>query len=172
MLKDFNKIKAQLKELSTVLNSFKSEAVQLKIVELLMEGVPVEKITEKAPAPAKRGSKKAATKKAANIVEPTLATMPKKRGRPKLVQTKKTVKPAVKRTRKKTGPTSVLRQLIAEDFFSTSRPIAEIVKHCNEKLGMSVKSNDFSGLLMTHIKNNQLKREKDPANGVYEYMNP
>ena len=35
MIKNFDEIKEQLKELSGVINSFKSEAVQLRIVELV-----------------------------------------------------------------------------------------------------------------------------------------
>jgi len=33
MIKNFEEIKKQLNELSTVINSFKSEAVQLRIIE-------------------------------------------------------------------------------------------------------------------------------------------
>ena len=35
MIKNFEEIKTQLKDLSEIVNSFKSEAVQLKIVELV-----------------------------------------------------------------------------------------------------------------------------------------
>jgi len=38
MISNFNLIKSQLRELSTVINSFKSEAVQLLIVEIVLRG--------------------------------------------------------------------------------------------------------------------------------------
>jgi hypothetical protein len=38
MIKNFAGLRQQLEELSTVINSFKSEAVQLRIVELIFKG--------------------------------------------------------------------------------------------------------------------------------------
>ena len=38
MIKNFDVIKEQLKELAGVINSFKSEAVQLRLIELVFEG--------------------------------------------------------------------------------------------------------------------------------------
>lgn len=38
MIKNFDETKRQLAELATVLNSFKSEAVQLRIIELVLQG--------------------------------------------------------------------------------------------------------------------------------------
>lgn len=37
MIKNFEELKKQLEELSTVINSFKSESVQLRIVELIFQ---------------------------------------------------------------------------------------------------------------------------------------
>lgn len=152
MLKDFNKTKNQLKELSTVLNSFKSEAVQLKIIELLLQGVPVEEATYVKPEQAFTGVRK--------------------RGRPRKTDAQKTAKIVVKRTRRKVGPTKVLRQLMDENFFNTERPIGDIVKYSNEKMKLPLKSNDFSGILMNYIREKKLKRSKNSETGQYEYMNP
>lgn len=154
MLKDFNKLKRELKELSAVLNTFKSEAVQLKIVELLFQDVPSREV----------GSY--------NVQQGLAAPGERKRGRPRKIQTGGPVKIVKKRTRSKFGPTTVLRQLMKEDFFNTKRPIGDIVKYSNEKMNLPLKSNDFSGILMNYIRSKQLRREKNPETGQYEYMNP
>lgn len=158
MLKDFNKVKSQLKELSTVLNSFKSEAVQLKIIELLLQGAPVEEIVKKETR------KPLKTAKTLTVV--------KKRGRPRKSESQKPVIASAKRTRKKVGPTKVLRQLVEENFFSAKRPIGDIVKYTNEKLNLPLKSNDFSGILINYIRSNRLKRVKNSKTGQFEYINP
>jgi hypothetical protein len=41
MIKNFENVKAQIAELASVINSFKSEAVQLRIIELVL-GTPQE----------------------------------------------------------------------------------------------------------------------------------
>lgn len=155
MLKDFNKTKNQLKELSTVLNSFKSEAVQLKIIELLLQGSPVDEVILSRPAKAEQ-----------------VFTGARKRGRPRKTDAQRPVKVVVKRTRRKVGPTKVLRQLMEENFFNTKRPIGDIVKYSNEKMKLPLKSNDFSGILMNYIREKKLKRTKNAETGQYEYMNP
>jgi hypothetical protein len=70
MIKDFETVK-QLKELSDVINGFKSEAVQLRIIELLFKGITVgsdveENETEVNPtseSPIKTNSRKRKVKK-------------------------------------------------------------------------------------------------------------
>lgn len=155
MLKDFNKTKNQLKELSTVLNSFKSEAVQLKIIELLLQGSPVDEVILSRPAKTEQ-----------------VFTGIRKRGRPRKTDAQRPAKVVVKRTRRKIGPNKVLRQLMEENFFNTKRPIGDIVKYSNEKMKLPLKSNDFSGILMNYIREKKLKRTKNAETGQYEYMNP
>ena len=61
MIKDFKKIKEQLIELSDVINSFKSEQVQLRLVELIFgtaETQASETVTEVAEMPIVRRGRK------------------------------------------------------------------------------------------------------------------
>ncbi len=155
MLKDFIKTKNQLKELATVLNSFKSEAVQLKIIELLLQNPSDE--TEHL------GQAEKIIKASAGL---------KKRGRPRKEEAPISVKIAPKRTRRKIGPTQVLRLLMNEKFFNSKRAIGDIVKYSNDKMKLPLKSNDFSGILMNYIRLNKLKREKNPETGQFEYIYP
>lgn len=152
MLKDFNKTKNQLKELASVLNTFKSEAVQVKIVELLFQGNPVEEVAY------------------VKAEQPYMGI--RKRGRPRKEEVVRPARMVVKRTRRKVGPTQVLRRLMEENFFKTKRPIGDIVKYSNEKMNLPLKSNDFSGILMNYIREKKLTRDKNAETGQYEYMNP
>jgi hypothetical protein len=68
---DFEKVKGQLKELSELLNSFNSEAVQLKLVDLMFrESGSINKLAKAAKDP-----------KQADNTESELVKIPKKRGR-------------------------------------------------------------------------------------------
>ena len=112
---DFEKVKGQLKELSELINSFKSEAVQLKLIDMIFqEGNPVEvrssrkpkeevtsganadsEITEVKVSTGKKRGRKPGTKLAPKVneidaTEPvevaTEPAAPKKRGRKPKIQ--------------------------------------------------------------------------------------
>lgn len=135
-----------------MLNTFKSEAVQVKIVELLFQGNPVEEVAY------------------VKAEQPYMGI--RKRGRPRKEEVVRPARMVVKRTRRKVGPTQVLRRLMEENFFKTKRPIGDIVKYSNEKMNLPLKSNDFSGILMNYIREKKLTRDKNAETGQYEYMNP
>ncbi|MES1172570.1 MAG: hypothetical protein ABUL77_04985, partial [Bacteroidota bacterium] len=65
MIKNFEETKLQLAELATVLNSFKSEAVQLRIIELVFQGgaergaAPADEDSREAKSPARTRKRKA-----------------------------------------------------------------------------------------------------------------
>jgi len=109
---DFEKVKGQLKELSELINSFKSEAVQLKLIDMIFQdGSPVdikasrkpkaetavevgaEETTEVVKVGKKRG-RKPGTKLVPKVIVENTATeapAPKKRGRkPKVVNNEAT----------------------------------------------------------------------------------
>lgn len=63
MIKNFDEVKKQLAELSDVVNKFKSEQVQLKIVEIVFRGAGIEVEesdgeSDPPPAPKKRARRK------------------------------------------------------------------------------------------------------------------
>ena len=148
MIKNFEELKTQLKDLSQIVNGFKSEAVQLRIVELVF-GLEADTEEQHATfsAPAKRKTiKKKTTKKAAG------PAAPKKSGN----------KPSGQ------GAMATLGKLIEDGFLKTPKLIGDIVRHCEEKLARKFKASDFSGILARLTREDKLTRTKNAEN-QYEY---
>ncbi|MFT3702541.1 MAG: hypothetical protein QM802_09235 [Agriterribacter sp.] len=162
MIKDFDTVKKQLEELSTVLNNFKSETVQLKILDLLFKGVKVVADTQDDrneiendnslnPKPAKRKSSK--------------------KSKPKTENGEVTKRKSSPRSGDKLGPKSALTQLLNEDFFKNKKTIGNIVDYCKNDLATTIKSSDISGKLAALVRAKTLKRERNPETNQYEYSN-
>lgn len=158
MIKDFETVRTQLKELAEVINAFKSEAVQLRIIDLVFGGVPlVEKFEHPVavaaspgpPAASKprKGVKKAGAQKAANPAAKSSRPPPK--GRP--------------------SGNSMLKTLVKEGFFKSSKTLKEIVDHCDTNRATKYNQSNFSGPLMRQVRENNLTRKKN-ADGQYEYF--
>jgi len=150
---DINVLKKKLKELADVINSFKSEAVQLKIVELLFEGVEVatESIGEE---------KKSASKKRKRTEK-----LAKKE--PKAKKTKDSIKQAKIRGTGK-GSWAIVSKLVDEGFFDSPKAIREVIKYCSTNLGHHFKANEVSPPLLRLLRDNKLTREKNKDH-QYEY---
>lgn len=158
MMKDFTKTAEQLRELAKVLNEFKSEAVQVKLVELLFADVTVPTTV----------AKPAAVKRAAEVPEKKATKGP---GRP---PKQKAVVPAAPRTTRKRsttrpGPSVILKKLIESNFFTDSRTIGDVVDYCMKVYNYEYKSTDLSGTLAKLAKDGILKREKNPQTNQFEY---
>jgi len=152
MIKNFDEIKEQLKELSGVINSFKSEAVQLRIVELVFGQADEEEEKEDQV-----------------VTPPPKTTSKKKRAASK----KTTAKSKTGNTPKRAsgdGAPATLTKLVEQDFFSKPKSIGDIVEHCEHNLARKFKSNDFSGKLARLVRDETLKRSKNSDN-QYEYTN-
>lgn len=154
MFKNFETTKQQLAELAEVVNKFKSEAVQLRLLELLFDATPHEiEGVDAGDAGAK----------------------PKKRSRKKRVSTKKAASPDnEKATAKRTsslGPVSVLKKLYDEGFFTKPKTIADICQHSDTNLARRIKPNEISGKLARMVRSGELAREKNSDN-QYEYTKP
>ena len=151
MIRKFKEIKEQLKELAPVINSFKSESVQLRIVELIFRGESPEELEEEGSidenSKVKRPKKKA----------------PKKPSKKKVSQIKKT-----KASRSRKGPAGALIELINEDYFKSAHTLSEIVSHFGTHKGILVKQSDLSGTLTRFVRDGRLKRKKN-SEGQYEY---
>lgn len=150
MIKNFEEVKKQLGELSDVVNKFKSEAVQLKIVELVFAGrsAPVEEALEEEnshPARKRAGKKRKAV---------TAATPAKAEG-------KKTRAPGK-------GPKGALEEFIGAGFFNQKRTIGDVVEHCKVK-ARNYKANELSGPLGRLVRDEQLSRSKNDE-GQFEYI--
>ena len=152
MIRDFNKTVEQLKELAKIINEFQSEAVQLKLIELLFSSNSLETAAPApAPKPAKEKKAKVATVTAeAPATELTEAPVVIKRrpGRPPKVRTEAPVaKKPRKRSTDRPGPSQILKQLVDNNFFADKRTIGNVVDYCKNVYNYDYKSTDLSGTL-------------------------
>ncbi len=114
MIQNFDAIKKQLQELAEVVNLFKSEAVQLRIVELVLGsagGAPggPEGVTVASGAPSRRPRRRKPAAKESDDIPPASGKL-----RP---------------TATKPGPLATLARLLKEGYFKTGRTIGDIVSH-------------------------------------------
>lgn len=172
MMKDFKQTAEQLRELAKVLNEFKSETVQVKLLELLFsEGFNATTSVETTPAVAKPA---VATPAAA---APQTKTVVKTAAKPAATKVARQAKqkpaqaPKISRKRSTTrpGPSIILKQLIESKFFNDSRTIGDVVDYCMKMYNYEYKSTDLSGTLAKLAKDNVLNRKKNPKTNQFEY---
>ncbi len=146
------KLKNQLLDLAETLNAFKSEAVQLKIAERLLDVVFNE---EQEP-----GDKNLEQQ------ENNFASR-----RAKRINTNSRMQEGTNtRERKSTGATKAMYRLLQSDFFDQPKTIAAIAERYNEEFNENFKTSEISGILLKSVKENLLKREKNQENKRYEYV--
>jgi len=145
MSKHIEKLKKQLTEISEVVNGFKSEAVQLKIVEKLLDVIiDSEKgDSEGIELLAKKGLKHRVDYESEN---------------------------GAAHGRKKPGATKILNQLLSTDFFYTPRSIASIAHYCKDNFDSDFKTSELSGILLKLANENKLRRERSQDNNRFEYV--
>ena len=152
MIQKLDSIKKQLSELATVLNAFKSEAVQLRVLDFVLGGESSEESDDKPPS-----------------------TRTTRRARPRRTATPRNAEGATSATRKKapagTGAAATLNQLLGGTFFGKPRAINDIIEHCKRNLVRTFKANEFSGKLALMARNGELTRKKN-AHKHYEYKKP
>jgi hypothetical protein len=151
MLKNFEELKKQLTDLAGVINLYKNESVQLKIVELVFQRTADDYVEPKREivSPALRRSRNP-TKKANETDKPESAPRSSNRSG-------------------KLGSIGALNRLITEGFFKSNRTIGEIVEHCRSKLATTIKMSDLSGPLARFVRDKKLDREKN-SDGQYVYF--
>lgn len=140
-------LKKDLGQLAGLLNQFKSEAVQVKLLDRFLGGGNLEEPAAEAPKrrgrPPGQGSKAAATS----------AAKPAKAGR---------------RKRSKMGATGALHQLLQSGFFKAHRTIADVTDACKSKLGLDIAVTNLSGPLMRFVSEKKLVRAKN-KDDKFEY---
>ena len=143
MSKHIEKLKKQLTEISEVVNSFKSEAVQLKIIDRLLDVlVDFDKSdAESTELFNKKGQKR-----------DEIDGYPFAQGR------------------KKPGATKILNQLLSTDFFVTPRSISSIATYCKDNFDSDFKTSELSGILLKLANENKLRRERSNDNNRFEYV--
>jgi len=151
MIDDFSTIKSQLKELAPIINEFKSEQVQLCLIEIIFNKETTEYKTEKKVVDNNEGKK-------------TQRTTRKKQKKVSQSSPDKTDK----KSPSKKGPGYYLSQLIDEGYFDKPRQINSIVEHLKTNNAITYKTSDLSTPLRRLIQSKKLKRTKN-ADKQFEY---
>jgi hypothetical protein len=152
MMEKFADMKKQLSELASVLNEFKSESVQLRILDLVLGT----ETTDDKPGQHKQlSSSRTARAKRVSKADNTGSAAPGKR----------------KKAPAGTGAPATLTQLLSGNFFDKARTINDIIEHCKHNLARTFKANEFSGKLGRMVRSDELTRKKN-ADNQYEYKKP
>ena len=146
MSKPIEKLKKQLLEISEVINSFKSEAVQVKIVDKLLD----------AMIESERGEAEGSE------------IFGKKAGKYRSYQEEDHGYFAGRK--KPPGATKILNQLLTTDYFKAAHSISAIADYCKEQFDSNFKTSELSGILLKLIKENKLKRQRNNENNRFEYV--
>ena len=159
MLKNFESIKRQLVELAEVMSKFKSEAVQLRLLELVFadqsspaSGDSSGQNSDKAPV-----TRKVRRKKPRGTVAPNPTDA-------------KTTDPK-RKVISGNGAITTLSKVYAAGFFKQPKTIGDILAHCETNLARKIKANEISGKLARMVRENELRRQKNSEN-QYQYFNP
>ncbi|HTK22211.1 MAG TPA: hypothetical protein VL442_21980 [Mucilaginibacter sp.] len=145
MSKHIEKLKKQLLEISEVVNSFRSEAVQVKVIDRLLDAI-IE--SEKGEIDGADAFNRRVRRTRQSDEDENHAI----------------------NGRKKPGATKVLNQLLLTDFFNSSHSISEIADYCKESYDSDFKTSELSGILLKLAKENKLKRERSNDNNRFEYV--
>jgi len=145
MSKQTEKLKKQLIEISEVVNLFKSEAVQVKVIDRLFD-VIID--AERSEAEAGDAFHKKGPRQKINGSNYEHVSV-----------------------RKKPGATKVLNQLLTNtDFFNTHRSISSIADYCKTNYDSDFKTSELSGILLKLANEHKLKRERSNTNNRFEYV--
>ncbi|WP_413666427.1 hypothetical protein ACEN9X_17975 [Mucilaginibacter sp. Mucisp86] len=143
MSKHIEKLKKQLVEVAEVVNSFKSEAVQVRIIDRLLEVmIESEKVDAEGVEMFGKKTRKLRIEDEGGVIS----------------------------GRKKPGATKILNQLLNTDFFDSQRSISSIANYCKEQYDSDFKTSELSGILLKLANENKLRRERSNENNRFEYI--
>jgi hypothetical protein len=156
-MNELEQLQKKLKSLADTVNLFQNEAVQLRVLEILLSTLgsissvpanPVEKIGKR---PAGRGRRK--TQPARDDAKPSAKKRePRKPGR----------------SAPSPGAHAMISQLLTEGFFRTGRTIGAIIEHAGTSRGHHYKANECSPALLRLLRDGKLTRKKN-KDKQYEY---
>lgn len=148
----------RLKAMADVVNAFKSEAVQLRVMEVLLAslGGPAAPAATSSSRPPRRSARRKASSKLETPASGAENATPKKVAR------------SAARSSGSPGAYAMISQLLDDGFFKTPRTIGAIVAHCSSSKGHHYKANECSPPLLRLLRDAKLKREKN-KDGQYEY---
>lgn len=145
MSKHIEKLKKQLLDVADVVNTFKSEAVQVRIIDRLLDAI-IE--TEKNESDGNDLLGKKGRRMRMGEDDEQFASQ----------------------GRKKPGATKILNQLLATNYFDTRHSISAIADYCKEHYDSDFKTSELSGILLKLAKENKLRRERSNDNNRFEYV--
>ena len=158
MIAKFEEVKGQLKELAEVINAFKSEAVQLRIIDIVFGLSTVEEAentnSHEPPQPVPSNRRKRSKRK----VSSSENTVGNPSGTPE------------KRKASGGGAVATLVKIFQDGYFAQAHAINDILIHCETNLARKIKANEISGKLARMVRSGELTRSKN-ADGQYEYKN-
>ena len=144
-------LKRELKEIADILNQFKSEAVQLKVLDILTGRMSSEPATTTMQKRKTSRTRKASKEDEAGKVQPEKQSRGGSTARA----------PGG-------GAHNVILRLLEEGFFDKPQTIGNITKHASERLGHHLKANECSPTLLRLLRGGRLTRSKN-VDGQYEY---
>jgi len=143
MSKQTEKLKKQLLELAEVVNSFQSEAVQLRVIDRVLDYlVDNDRVDLETVDTLNKRSRKTFSEEDSQSAA----------------------------GRKKPGATKILNQVLSTDFFDQPRSISSIAEYCKENYDAEFKTSELSGILLKLANENKLKRERSTENNRFEYV--
>jgi hypothetical protein len=136
--------KSEFAELARIVNQFNTEAVQLRVLELLLNGENFS-----GGHAAHNGDGAAGHSKDGKVA--LLA------------------KPAKAHRKRKMGALSAVEALIDNGYFKGRRSISEVADQTKSKLSLKFETNELSGPLARLVQQGKLKRDKAKT-GFYQYF--
>ncbi|MGT2438151.1 hypothetical protein ACU4GH_22580 [Bradyrhizobium betae] len=146
-------LKKRLNEIADTVNRFKSEAVQLRVIDALLGSLSGGAPHEQDGEPQLRTARRRARKAKPRAAEPE-KDKKKKQG---------------SRNSGSPGAWATIVDLEKSGFFKTPRTIAAIIAHAGTQRGHHYKANECSGPLLRLLRDGKLKRAKN-KDGQYEYV--
>ncbi len=153
---ELDELQKKIRAIADTVNSFKSEAVQLRVVEILLGQIGVSDITPSGEKKARRPSRSMRGSRRETVKDPSPDGSTKK------------AKPKASRTSTSPGSFAMISQLLSDGFFKSPRTIASIVEHCSTSRGHHYKASECSPVLLRLLRDGKLKRNKNKE-GQYEY---
>jgi len=149
---DLDDLQKKLKAIADTVNSFKSESVQLRVVDVLL------------------GQLGATDYSTAGTFE-TTRTRRKRRPPKKVESSGDNIDKAKRKTARPPGSPgafATISQLLTDGFFKSPKTIGSIVEHCKTSRGHHYKASECSPALLRLLRDGKLKRQKNKE-GQYEY---
>ena len=142
MSKHIDELKKQLVEISDVVNAFKSEAVQVRVVDRLLDAIIENERSESIWN---------------NIANKKLNGTSEERS-------------SIHIGDKKPGATKILNQILHTDYFDAPHSIAAISDYCREFYASDFKTSELSGILLKMANEHKLVRRRNLDNNRFEYI--